>query len=426
MAGSTTTQGTYALIAELALQIESYSLQPLSQPIGPERVRRTTIIHLSGGGEQGTGEDATPIEDEQLAFQAAGAGLELAGEWTIDSFTSHVATLDLVANSEPMSVWVRSFRQWAFESAALDLALRQAGRSLADVLGRPSRPLTFVNSMHLADPPSFEPIRARLELFPALRFKLDPTSEWDERLFEEIAATGAVDTADLKSQYPPPYGQPADPRLCARVVEAFPQAWIEDPAITSETWEVLESHGTRITWDAPLRSLADLEDLATRPRAINIKPVRFGRLQTLLAVYDHCLANDIAMYGGGFGELGVGRRQIQYLASLFHPDTPNDVAPSGYNLPELDPSLPTSPLTETPARAGFDWARCVRSRRSSPPWRSPLPLGAQAPRRPVRPSPRSSGTRSRSAPSARPRWSPTCAATTAPSCARPGAWSTPT
>jgi hypothetical protein len=32
------------------------------------------------------------------------------------------------------------FRQWAFESAALDLALRQAGRSLHDVLGlTPSR-----------------------------------------------------------------------------------------------------------------------------------------------------------------------------------------------------------------------------------------------------------------------------------------------
>jgi len=45
----------------------------------------------------------------------------------------------------------------------------------------------------------------------------------------------AVDTADLKSQYPAPYGQPADPRLYARVVEAFPSAWIEDPAITPET-----------------------------------------------------------------------------------------------------------------------------------------------------------------------------------------------
>jgi hypothetical protein len=358
MPGSTTAQGTYALIAELPLQIETYSLEPLSQPMGAERVRRTTIIHLSGGGEHGAGEDATPIEDEQLAFQAAGATLELAGEWTIDSFSAHVAALEMPpASSDPqMGAWTRSFRQWAFESAALDLALRQGGLSLADALGRPSHQLTFVNSMHLADPPSFEPIRARLELFPALRFKLDPTTEWDAPLIAEIAATGAVDTADLKSQYPPPYGQPADPRLYAQVVEAFPQAWIEDPAITPETWEVLEPHTARITWDAPLRSLADIESLSTRPRAINIKPVRFGRVQTLLDVYDHCLTNDIAMYGGGFGELGVGRHQIQYLASLFHPDTPNDVAPSGYNLPELDPSLPTSPLTEAPAATGFDWA----------------------------------------------------------------------
>jgi len=61
------------------------------------------------------------------------------------------------------------------------------------------------------------------------------------------------------------------------------------------------------------------------------------------------------MYGGGFGELGVGRHQIQYLASLFHPNTPNDVAPSGYNLPKLEPTLPTSRSPRcrpTPAFAG--------------------------------------------------------------------------
>jgi L-alanine-DL-glutamate epimerase-like enolase superfamily enzyme len=356
MSRSRTADGMYALIADLPLRIEAYSLEPLSAPMGAERVRRSTVIHLAGGGEEGLGEDAAPIEEEQLAFQAGAVPLAVAGEWTIDSFSSHVAGLELVATDDPQSVWVRSFRQWALESAALDLALRQAGRSLAEALGRPSRPVMFVNSMHLADPPSFEPIRARLELFPALRFKLDPTVGWDERLFGEIAATGAVDTADLKSQYPPPYGQPADPRLYAQVVEAFPSAWIEDPVITPETGPVLAPHSERITWDAPLRSLADLEGLAARPRAINIKPVRFGRLETLFAVYDHCLAGDIAMYGGGFGELGIGRRQIQYLASLFHPDTPNDVAPSGYNCPELDPSLPTSPLTETPAATGFDWA----------------------------------------------------------------------
>ena len=41
------------------------------------------------------------------------------------------------------------YRRWAFESAALDLALAQAGRSLADVLEREPRPVNFVVSMRL-------------------------------------------------------------------------------------------------------------------------------------------------------------------------------------------------------------------------------------------------------------------------------------
>jgi len=73
MAHATAAEGTYGLIADLPLQIEGYSLEPLSQPMSEERVRRTTIIRLWGGGEEGAGEDATPVEDQQLAFQTGGA-----------------------------------------------------------------------------------------------------------------------------------------------------------------------------------------------------------------------------------------------------------------------------------------------------------------------------------------------------------------
>ena len=61
------------------------------------------------------------------------------------------------------------------------------------------------------------------------------------------------------------------------------------------------------------------------------------------------------MYGGGQFELGVGRGQIQYLASLFHPDTPNDVAPGGYNVAPPAQGLPTSPLEPSPHATGFRW-----------------------------------------------------------------------
>ena len=59
-----------------------------------------------------------------------------------------------------------------------------------------------------------------------------------------------------------------------------------------------------------------------------MKPTRIGSLRTLFELYAHCEAHGIAMYGGGMGELGVGRGQIQLLAALHHPDGSNDVAPS--------------------------------------------------------------------------------------------------
>jgi hypothetical protein len=62
----------------------------------------------------------------------------------------------------------------------------------------------------------------------------------------------------------------------------------------------------------------------------------------------------MGMYGGGQFELGVGRGHIQYLASLFHPDSSNDVAPGGYNLAQA-PGLPTSPLEPAAEPTGFRW-----------------------------------------------------------------------
>jgi hypothetical protein len=149
--------------------------------------------------------------------------------------------------------------------------------------------------------------------------------------------------------------QPPDPDLYRRVVEAFPNAWIEDPALEPEIDEVLKPHRDRITWDAIIHSVADIESLPFPPRMVNIKPSRLGSLQELCNAYDYCEERGIGAYGGGQFELGPGRGQIQYLASLFHPDTPNDVAPTGFNLPNPEPGLPSSPLEPRPAELGFRW-----------------------------------------------------------------------
>ena len=88
-------------------------------------------------------------------------------------------------------------------------------------------------------------------------------------------------------------------------------------------------------------------------RVVNIKPCRTGSLRRLLALYARGEADGLLMYGGGMGELGVARGQIQLLASLFHPDGPNDVAPSPFNGPDPPEGLPTSPLPPEPEATGF-------------------------------------------------------------------------
>jgi hypothetical protein len=214
----------------------------------------------------------------------------------------------------------------------------------------------FVVSLRLGEPPSMAPVRKRLERHPSLRFKLDPTSDWSDQLIAELVATGAVDSVDLKGLYVGSIvDQGADPDLYRRVAEAFPDAWIEDPRLEPETEEVLRPHRDRITWDANIHSVADIETLPFAPRMVNVKPARFGPLRELLAAYEYCEARGIGMYGGGQFELGPGRGQIQLLASLFHPAGPNDTAPGGFNDPEPPPGLPASPLPAEASEVGFRW-----------------------------------------------------------------------
>jgi len=232
------------------------------------------------------------------------------------------------------------------------------------VLDREPRPLNFVNSMRLSGfdgegRSSIEPLLARLAVYPTLRFKLDPFNDWDDELIAALVETGAVDSLDLKGFYKgTPVDVITDPELYAKLIEAFPDAWLEDPDVTDETRPLLDPVSERVTWDAPIHSIADIEAMPwSPPRTVNVKPSRFGPISNLFATYDYCEQRGIGAYGGGQTELGQGRGQIQYLASIFHPDTPNDTAPRGYNDPAqaTAPGLPTSPLEPAIDALGFRW-----------------------------------------------------------------------
>lgn len=347
---------TYDLLAGLPVEVDGYWLEGLRMDVSSGFERLTTVVHLHGGDVEGVGEDVVYDAEDQVALQRAGATHDLRGRFALAELCHLIDSLDLFG-VPPQREVSRLYRRWTFHSAALDLALRQAERPLHEALGRPVRPVSFVVSLRLGEPPSLGPVERRLARYPSLRFKLDPTSSWTPELIEGLVRTSAVDSVDFKSLYRGTVvDQPADPVLYRRVVEAFPRAWIEDPDVTSpETAEVLAAHHDRITWDAPIHSIQDIEALPFPPRMVNIKPSRVGGLASLCATYDYCAAEGIGAYGGGQFELGPGRGQAQYLASLFHPDTPNDLAPSEYNQDDPPAGLPMSPLEPVPDVIGFRW-----------------------------------------------------------------------
>lgn len=338
---------TYERIAELPVLIESYAFEGLSIQPSPEFERLTTVVQVAAEGLIGNGEDITYEGLDAIALQDAGPVHDLSGPRTIGELCDLIGGLDLFPTPPEREV-SRLYRRWAFESAALDLALKQADTTLSRYLGMELRPLNFVASMGLrgADGGSdIGTLRAKLEIYPELKFKLDPALDWDEQLIAELAATGAVNTLDLKGQYKGTVVDiETDPELYRRLAEAFPDAWLEDPDLSEQTREILAPHMDRVTWDAPIHSVAEIEALEHKPKVINIKPSRMGGLKSTFDAYDYCQREGIGAYGGGQWELGVGREQIQYLGALFHPDNPNDTAPRGYNAAMPEPGLPTSPM----------------------------------------------------------------------------------
>lgn len=346
--------GLYARFMGLRLTIEGHHLELLRQAVSSGFTRVTTVVTLRGDGFEGVGEDITYDEEAHPAALSERSGYALAGTYALGDFCDLLQTL-LPAQDSPHP-------RWAFEAAALDLALRQADRSLGGVLDRPSRPVRFVMSTRLASSSSDALLREWVTAAPGLEFKLDPQSAWTPDLFSSLRSLGRVRVLDLKGAYKGTLvDQPFDATLYRRVGELAlagdPPVYVEDPALDDGAVGALGEAAKLVSWDAPIHSVADIQGLPFVPAAINIKPSRFGSLERLLAAVEYCGERGIPMYGGGQFELGPGRDQIQALASVFYADAANDVAPGQYNVGAPRAGMPASPLEppEVPA-VGFRFA----------------------------------------------------------------------
>ncbi len=325
----------------LELVAEEFRTERQSVDVSTQFTRVTTTVVLRGSGHEGRGEDVTYTAEDHDWFPE----LEPPGATTLGDFSADLDKLALY-QGEPKMAASADYRRWALESAALDLALRQSGLSLGAALELEYRPVRFVVSTR-------GDAFAWLAAAPQLELKLDPENEWDRPFMERLAATGRVRVLDLKAYYTgTAVDVVPDPDLYRNVVDVFPDVVIEDASLDGACGDVLRGHEQRLSFDAPIHSVEDVRALAVKPGWMNIKPSRFGKIARLLECIEYCDAHGIRLYGGGQFELGVGRRHIQVLASLFYPDGPNDVAPSDYNTGDPRPGLPASPLP-APSSVGF-------------------------------------------------------------------------
>jgi hypothetical protein len=333
----------YDTLAGLPITVDGYEVERAAVDVSTGFTRITTTVVMHGAGEDGRGEDVTYTGDDHDGFPTA---LPLAGAATLRELSGRLDGRDLFVAAPQMEA-SRDYRRWAFESAALDLALRQRGVSFADAVGRQARPVRFVVSTR-------GDVEGWMTADPGLEFKLDPEPDtWDAGEIARLAATGRVRVLDLKAYYVGTAVEVTpDPGFYRSIAAAFPDAVIEDASLEGDALEALAGAEERLSFDAPIHSLADVDALPVRPRWLNIKPSRFGSLRRLLECIEACEARGVRMYGGGQFELGVGRRQIQTLASVFYADGPNDTAPGEYNHGEPRPGLPSSPLPAATA-VGF-------------------------------------------------------------------------
>lgn len=346
----------YDAFKDLPIKVESHEFVRHSMDVSSGFERVSTEIVLRGGGHEGRGEDVTYDTLDHDVLQKD-TPLDLSYEGTFDGF-SQFLTEQPIWIAPPVREPSINYRTWGFESAALDLALRQNDTDFASALGIEPQPVRFIFSVRLGDPPDIARVNDWLAVAPWLEFKLDAENSWSRELIEELAATGLVKQIDLKGLYVgTEVDNPPTERLYRDVIECFKDAWIEDPAFTDETRPILETVLDRLTWDAPIHSVADIEGLEFPAKGMNIKPSRFGPLRELLAAIEYCEERDIEMYSGGQFELSVGRAHLHAIASVFFPSTPNDAAPVHYHANDPVENAPASPLPVPPLneRTGFSW-----------------------------------------------------------------------
>jgi hypothetical protein len=341
-------------LAELPLVIEACEYERLHAVLAHEFERITTHVRLTGAGADGLGEDVSIFREDGTSLHETRPELPLAGEWTLGGFCDQMATLTLFPEPPEYEGALR-FRNWAFESAALDLALRQAGRPLHDG-ARPGAPAGALRQLA-------RPRQGALDRAAAPAARPLPRRALQARRGGDLGAgarrRGRGHRRGRHDRLQGPLrlrgrGSGGAGALYDHVLAAFPDAYLEDPHDLPESRERLGDHLERVSYDSPIRSADDIGATPLAARVVNVKPSRIGSLRALFDVYarcaregGRCTAAAWASWAWAAGRSSCSPRCSTRRAQRRGAERLQRGRPGG--------ELPASPLQPRPEATGFRW-----------------------------------------------------------------------
>ena len=262
--------------------------------------RPSSVLRLVGGGHAGEGENVAFTAEEHARFAAEAEAMlrrpRGAKSGRVDAMIAPA---------------VRGYPRAALEAALIDLALRQAGTTLAVLTGVACASLRFVVSFAACADPAARATRLRAgDRGPGQELKIDVDPTWGRDVEVALASLAGIAILDFKGR--------GDAERAADLSTLFPGTIFEDPPVGT-------AH-PRVARDGSLSDARAVAVALARGEAVNIKAPRMGGPLEALRALDLAARAAGTAYLGGMFEVGVGRRQARQLAALFCPAAPNDLA----------------------------------------------------------------------------------------------------
>ena len=307
--------------------IEMPLAHPFETSFGVEKNRTCVIVQVEGDGITGWGECVAQA-GPWYSYETTQTNWHILADFLVPMLLASPIEGPAVVFDRMARVRGHNMAKAGLEMAIWDLAAKQAGVSLSNMLGGVRERVPVGVSVWIQ--PSLNALLERIAGFVEAgyaRVKIKIKPGWDT----EIVPAVREHFPDMLLQVDANSAYRLEDADVFRAMDDLDLLLIEQPLAHDDIYEhslLQRQLKTPICLDESIHSVADAHTaLALEScRNINIKPGRVGGHTSSKQIHDLCLENQIPVWHGGMLETGIGRAHNVALASLPGFTLPGDIS----------------------------------------------------------------------------------------------------